>query len=43
MTFEMKRITLFRFDQDGKIVAEIDEESDPGPVERLALPDSSFC
>jgi hypothetical protein len=29
-------ITLFRFDGTGKIVAEIGEESEPGPVERLA-------
>ena len=29
-------ITLFRFDGAGKIVAEIGEESTPGPVERLA-------
>ena len=28
-------ITLFRFDKDGKIVAEIGEESDPGPVHRV--------
>ena len=27
-------ITLFRFDEAGKIVAEIGEESTPGPVER---------
>ncbi len=29
-------ITLLRFDGTGKIVAEIGEESEPGPVERLA-------
>jgi len=28
-------ITLFRFDKDGKIVAEIGEESEPGPYGRL--------
>lgn len=28
-------ITLYRFDQDGKIVAEIGEESEPGPLERV--------
>lgn len=30
-------ITLYRFDGAGKIVAEIGEESAPGPVERLAV------
>jgi ketosteroid isomerase-like protein len=29
-------ISLFRFDADGKIVAEIGEESSPGPAARLA-------
>ena len=29
-------ITLYRFDAAGKIVAEIGEESEPGPMERLA-------
>jgi ketosteroid isomerase-like protein len=29
-------ITLFRFDETGKIIAEIGEESDPGPVARLS-------
>jgi hypothetical protein len=28
-------ITLFRFDSSGRIVAEIGEESEPGPIERL--------
>ncbi len=28
-------ITLFKFDKDGKIIAEIGEESEPGPKERL--------
>lgn len=28
-------ITLFRFNDDGKITAEIGEESSPGPIERL--------
>lgn len=28
-------MTLFRFDADGKIVAEIGEESAPGPMERV--------
>jgi hypothetical protein len=28
-------ITLYRFDGEGKIVAEIGEESAPGPVERV--------
>ncbi|MHC4090927.1 MAG: nuclear transport factor 2 family protein [Planctomycetota bacterium] len=28
-------ISLFRFDDAGKIIAEIGEESDPGPLERL--------
>ncbi len=32
-------ITLFRFDGAGKIVAEIGEESEPGPVERLEAGD----
>jgi hypothetical protein len=30
-------ITLIRFDGSGKIVAEIGEESAPGPLERLAV------
>ena len=30
-------ITLYRFDGAGKIVAEIGEESTPGPVERLSV------
>jgi hypothetical protein len=28
-------VTLFRFDQAGKIVAEVGEESEPGPMGRL--------
>lgn len=28
-------ITMFRFDSKGKIVAEIGEESEPGPIKRL--------
>jgi hypothetical protein len=28
-------ITLYRFDEEGKIVAEIGEESAPGPLERV--------
>ncbi|MHA2092839.1 MAG: nuclear transport factor 2 family protein [Candidatus Kariarchaeaceae archaeon] len=28
-------ITLFRFNKSGKIVAEIGEESEPGPIERV--------
>ena len=31
-------ITLYRFDGRGKIVAEIGEESEPGPIGRLRLP-----
>lgn len=34
-------ITLYRFDGAGKIVAEIGEESTPGPVERLAAEDAA--
>jgi hypothetical protein len=34
-------ITLYRFDTNGKIVAEIGEESVPGPVARLAADNSS--
>ncbi len=30
-------ITLYRFDSAGKIVAEIGEESTPGPIERLGV------
>lgn len=30
-------ITLYRFNEAGKIVAEIGEESVPGPIERLAI------
>lgn len=29
-------ITLYRFDKNGKIVAEIGEESEPGPIQRLS-------
>lgn len=29
-------ITVYRFDRDGKIVAEIGEESDPGPAQRVS-------
>ena len=29
-------ITLFRFDDSGKVIAEVGEESDPGPVARLS-------
>jgi hypothetical protein len=29
-------ITLYRFDGDGKIVAEVGEESDPGPAQRVS-------
>jgi len=28
-------ITLFSFDEDGKIIAEIGEESEPGPMQRV--------
>ncbi len=34
-------ITLFRFDDSGKIIAEIGEESAPGPAERYAGSDRS--
>jgi len=34
-------ITLLRFDNSGKIVAEIGEESEPGPQERLLALDDS--
>ncbi len=35
-------ISLFRFDDAGRIVAEIGEESEPGPIERVsASPDST--
>jgi hypothetical protein len=30
-------ITLYRFDEFGKIVAEIGEESEPGPIERITV------
>lgn len=38
-------ITYFRFDVSGRIVAEIGEESTPGPFERWALEQApqSFC
>ena len=32
-------ITLFRFNAAGKIVAEIGEESEPGPIERVLIID----
>jgi len=34
-------ITLLRFDNSGKVVAEIGEESEPGPQERLLALDDS--
>jgi pimeloyl-ACP methyl ester carboxylesterase len=34
-------ITLYRFDHAGKIVAEVGEESEPGPMERLSTDASS--
>jgi len=35
-------ITFFRFDSEGKIVAEIGEESEPGPVDRVRKGGADF-